>query len=194
MYSRSRSTPPSDNPTQDPKAGFTVIELLVVIVIAGVLAAIAAPGWLAFVNRQRINATTDAALQIMRTAQSRSVTENRTWEASFRESDGQLQGAVHPVGSGAVWETLVPEAGDRVFIKAELTDIANSECEAGDYCVQFQDRGVIADNWFDNQAGNDDRIGRMTFVAKDNPDGTKRCIVVATILGTLRVDRDEGCE
>ncbi|MDC0835925.1 hypothetical protein AY599_10500 [Leptolyngbya valderiana BDU 20041] len=191
MYSRSRSTPIS----HDPRAGFTIVELLVVIVMAGILAAIAAPGWLAFVNRQRINSTTDAALQIMRTAQSRAVTENRAWEASFREVDGQLQGAAHPVEtSEEAWQTLVPEASDRVFIERSYTDLVSSTCKAGDFCVQFQDRGIIADDWLNEQTGDDDRLGRITFAATDNPDGTKRCVVVATILGTIRIDRDDGCE
>ncbi|MBO9998821.1 MAG: hypothetical protein J7641_07390 [Cyanobacteria bacterium SID2] len=175
--------------------GFTTIELLVVIVMAGILTAIAAPGWLAFVNRQRINAATDAALQIVRTAQSRSVTENRTWEASFRENNGILEGSAHPVDGGLAWATLAPEASNRVIVDSSNTDIANGRCTQGDYCIQFQDRGVINQDWFDNQSGGtDDRIGQITFVARDNPTGTKRCLVVATLLGTIRVERDDSCE
>ena len=40
--------------------GFTLIELLVVIIIIGALSAIAAPSWLAFINRQRVNKVNEA--------------------------------------------------------------------------------------------------------------------------------------
>jgi prepilin-type N-terminal cleavage/methylation domain-containing protein len=42
--------------TKESSQGFTLLELLVVIVMIGVLAAIAAPSWLAFLNNQRIGA------------------------------------------------------------------------------------------------------------------------------------------
>ena len=36
--------------------GFTMIELMVVMIMVGVIAAIAAPSWQGFLDRQRINA------------------------------------------------------------------------------------------------------------------------------------------
>lgn len=43
-----------DSDSTQSKAGYSLIELLAVVVIIGVLAVIAAPGWIAFVNRQRL--------------------------------------------------------------------------------------------------------------------------------------------
>jgi len=50
--------------------GFTLIEVLAVIIIAAVLAGIAAPGWLAFLNRQRVTAVKSDLVQTLEKAQS----------------------------------------------------------------------------------------------------------------------------
>ncbi|NJL20519.1 MAG: prepilin-type N-terminal cleavage/methylation domain-containing protein [Leptolyngbyaceae cyanobacterium SM1_3_5] len=50
-------------------AGFTLIELIAVMVMIGVLFSIAAPGWLAFANRQRVNSVRDELLQEIRRTQ-----------------------------------------------------------------------------------------------------------------------------
>lgn len=58
---------PSNKVTQE--AGFTLIEVLVVVIMVGVLAAIVAPSWLAFVNTQQVNKANDVILGAVQEAQ-----------------------------------------------------------------------------------------------------------------------------
>ncbi|OAB57652.1 hypothetical protein AY600_00615 [Phormidium willei BDU 130791] len=182
------------SPTHNPlHAGFTTIEVLVVIVMIGILGAIAAPSWLSFVNGQRVKNTADAALQTMRRAQSRASTENRAWEASFRIDEEQgVQGAAYPADSNPSWTTLSPEAGNLVALDEERTTLPQ-DCTHGEYCIRFEDRGVVSEDSYDN-ADNDDSgtLARIAFTdveGGNNPN--RRCVIVATILGSIRGDRCE---
>ena len=63
--------------------GFTIIEVLVVMIMVGILSAIAAPSWLAFTNNQRLAASQTKIFQAIKTAQSdakirQSESSNRT--------------------------------------------------------------------------------------------------------------------
>lgn len=172
--------------------GFTTIEVLVVIVMLGILTAIAAPGWLNFVNNQRVKNASDAALQLMRRAQSRASTENRTWEASFRIQDEVIQGSTHAVSGGApLWQTLAPEAGTLVTLDFDSSTLSQT-CEHGDHCVRFEDRGVISLDSVEDPDNESGTLARLAFRSRDGgDDGHRRCIVVATILGSIRTDRCE---
>ena len=50
--------------------GYTIIELLIIVLILGIFASIAAPGWLGFINRQRVRTVNDRVFQSLRLAQS----------------------------------------------------------------------------------------------------------------------------
>lgn len=51
-------------------SGFTLIEMLVVIIMVGILSAIAVPSWLSFVERQRLSTSAGQVLQAVNLAQS----------------------------------------------------------------------------------------------------------------------------
>ena len=177
------------------RQGFTVIEVLVVIVMIGILTAIAAPSWLAFVNNRRVRNTADAAQQVMRRAQSRASTENRTWEASFRMvEDIGVQGSAHPRGANPSWTTLSPDAGNLVILDEGRTTLPQN-CTHGDYCVLFKDRGMVSEDSYDYADFEDDdsgMIGRIAFADVDGGDNpNRRCVVISTILGSIRGDRCE---
>ncbi|PSB50470.1 transcriptional regulator [filamentous cyanobacterium Phorm 6] len=50
--------------------GFTLLEVLIIVLILGIFASIAAPSWLGFINRQRVRTVNDRVLQTLRSAQS----------------------------------------------------------------------------------------------------------------------------
>ncbi len=72
LHNSAAKPSPNFNKTASRKGdgGFTIIELLVIVLLLGTLSAIAAPGWVAFINRQRVRTVNDRLLQSLRTAQS----------------------------------------------------------------------------------------------------------------------------
>ncbi|WP_448597413.1 pilus assembly FimT family protein, partial [Thermoleptolyngbya sp.] len=54
--------------TRSAAAGYTLTEVIVVVVMISVLAAIAAPSWVALLNRQRLSDATNDVLQALRQA------------------------------------------------------------------------------------------------------------------------------
>lgn len=83
-------------PQQQESSGFTLIEVLVVVIIVGVLAAIAAPGWLGFMQQRKVNGTKDAVLQAIQEAQNKARAEKLDYSVSFRYKGGIPQIAVFP--------------------------------------------------------------------------------------------------
>lgn len=63
--------------------GFTLLEVLVIALIVGILSSIAAPGWLAFINRQRVRTVNDRVFQSLRLAQSEAKRTKREVRIEF---------------------------------------------------------------------------------------------------------------
>ncbi len=172
--------------------GFTLLELTILVVVIGILGAIAAPAWNNFINRQRLNTAQNQVYLAMQEAKSNAALQKVTWQVSFRENNGAVQWAVHSAKSGTFippevqWNTLDPAL--QVYKdknnkgKCETTfDQQTHRCPTnGPWRVQF--------NYITNTNG---QLGQITLTPKHDSN-IKRCVYVSTLIGTMRTGQEHS--
>jgi prepilin-type N-terminal cleavage/methylation domain-containing protein len=156
-----------------PVAGFSLLEMLVVLILVGILAAIAAPRWLAFVNTQRLNIAQGEIYQAMQSAQSQAKLHRSPWQISVRQLDGTVQWATHAAQtppSASDWKSL--DAAIQLDSETTLPEAA------GVRRLQFNHKGRVNGS-----------MGRITLSSKSD-SRIKRCVNVANLLGLIRTGKE----
>lgn len=160
-------------------AGFTLVELLIVLLFTGILGSIASSSWYAFINTQRLNSANSEIYQAMRLAQSKAKKNNITWQFSIREQNDRVQWANHPASLDpnlAEWKNL-----DRSI---QLDPETTLQLSNGVRRIKFNHLGTVANP----------PLGRTTLSNKDcseNERCVKRCVFVSTILGAMRTAKEQ---
>ncbi|EAW45827.1 type II secretion system protein [Nodularia spumigena CS-584] len=159
--------------------GFTLLETLTVILMIGILSAIAVPSWLGFVQTQSLNAGQSQVYSAMRQAQRQAKKEKLTFQASFREQNGIVQWAVHRDTvnpSDANWNNL----NSNICLDPETT----LQLSNGVRRIKFDYTGNVKQP----------PLGRITLSTLSTTCGgkVKRCVIVSTILGAMRTAKEQS--
>jgi prepilin-type N-terminal cleavage/methylation domain-containing protein len=154
--------------------GFTLLELLVVIVMVGVVAAIAVPSWLSFWEKTQMTVARDQLYLGMREAQIKAQSQRTGYQFSVREQQGSIAWLVHSttttVPIAAQWTTV-----DSQSLKIDGETTLNST--SGTYYARFDEQG------------NPTQLGRLTLSAK-RFSKNKRCVIISTLIGAARKSQE----
>lgn len=186
-------TPYGPHPNPSPKlgrgaqinqsdAGLTLLEILVALVIVGVLAAIAAPGLIGFLNLQRLSAARGQALQAIREAQNRASSSQENWQISFwNDSSNVAHWDVHPADE-------CPTGGDTFNSVVQVGSPTNFNTDSG--CTVDSTNPWYVE--FDYHGNVTPPLGRVTLTLNSG-SSAKRCVIISTLLGATRTENDGDC-
>ncbi|MEG4086614.1 prepilin-type N-terminal cleavage/methylation domain-containing protein [Microcoleus sp. POL10_C6] len=171
--------------------GFTLLEVLVIALIIGILSSIAAPSWLAFINRQRVRTVNDRVFQSLRLAQSEAKRTKSSVTVTFNPTDPPTVTFIPPLATGGSTQTLNAGGEIKPGTIALLTNATGSVVDA-----DLPLNSII----FDYQ-GNVKKLpttnpaipGRFVVSVSPVKGGGKQCAIVETIIGGMRTAEGNDC-
>lgn len=135
---------PTQNCSSRPITGFTAIELVIVVTILGILAALAAPLLEGSVTDARLSAATADFVSAVEFAQMSALSSGRTCRISADSSTEILRVEQRTfTGIATVLDPAVTEIASNVIESGESYAVmANPSLAGGVYIVNFRDMGV----------------------------------------------------
>jgi len=178
---------PNFNKTASRKGdgGFTILELIVIVLVLGLLSAIAAPSWLAFINRQRVRTVNDRVFQSLRLAQSEAKRTKRDITVTFHYDPNP---PANPVADPPTVTFTPPLATGG----STQTLNAGGEIKPGTIALTFNQpdptNPKTSSLVFDYQ-GNPSKTDFVITVAPAKaPNSARQCARVETLIGGMRTD------
>jgi prepilin-type N-terminal cleavage/methylation domain-containing protein len=171
----------------DNNAGFSLIELLVVILMVGVLAAIAAPSWQTFTTRQRIKSVNTQILQAIKTTQAEAKRNQSNYVLEFKLDGDPLKYSIYK-------DVKSPDLPDKQpqslsldgAIKENMLEIYSQADGKEQKTITFGYLGTVKDPALKQSTPPVNTDGFSVVVYPKGSPNSRNCIIVQTILGATR--------
>ncbi|MDX2272175.1 MAG: prepilin-type N-terminal cleavage/methylation domain-containing protein [Cyanobacteriota bacterium] len=170
-----------------PKAffsGFTLIEVMTILVIVGILASVGIPSGINFYNRNNLDTAHSKLYGALRTARSnaRASLQGRSWQVELVTQGDDLVAVVEDVDG--LCNEPTPCQSIRLGNYVELVEATFANGTNGSGIAEFNTEGeAIGTGGFNTG----------TFSIESKYSGDRRCVIVSTILGAMRKASDAGC-
>ncbi|MGV0025148.1 pilus assembly FimT family protein [Phormidesmis priestleyi] len=163
-------------------AGFTLIEMLVVVLMIAVMFAIASPSWIAFINNQRVSTARGQVFEVLRSAQAEAKRTKLSREVCFDNNGNDPRAATvqYPITPCAPTLNNWRSIGN---LKAGTIRLQTAPATGR---VIFDTEGNIPPAFF-TAAGY-----TITITPKSAPS-PRRCVIIRTLLGAMTEGSGNDC-
>jgi prepilin-type N-terminal cleavage/methylation domain-containing protein len=158
--------------------GFTLIEMLAVLMIVGVLMAIATPSVLAMMSRAKLTNAVDRVRDTLELSRSQTTQKNKKCNVYI------------PTGNQIVSDCLVTADSTSSGITGVTDGLPSVKLDdKDDILIENSDSAVPLLKITYNFKGITQNSGTVILSSRDNPTGEKKCLIVEAGIGLVRTGK-----